>query len=282
MAYDFNKSNGTPVSVADGAIDTSQFSIGLVGKNVSGYGLTIAQTYVHMLEHFANNAQPSNPTTGQIWYDSTGSVLSLKVYDGTAWRRILSQDSTNVYVFDNDVTINGDLTIAGDLLPDADCDMAGNYDIGAPSLRFCTVYAITFDGTATAAEYSDLAERYEADQAYTPGTIVKIGGDKEVTQTTKECDEDSFGVVSTAPGLMMNSKAGEDETHPFIALFGRVHVRVTGEVEKGNRIVSSSTPGVGQVMQSGGLPSPYVIGRALESKSDAQEGLVLCAVRAVV
>ena len=57
---------------------------------------------------------------------------------------------------------------------------------------------------ATSAEYADLAERYEADAEYEAGTVVKIGGDKEITQTTQETDADVFGIISASPGFEMN------------------------------------------------------------------------------
>ena len=42
-----------------------------------------------------------------------------------------------------------------------------------------------FRGLATSAEYAHPAERYEADAEYEAGTIVKIGGTKEITQTNQ-------------------------------------------------------------------------------------------------
>ncbi len=132
-----------------------------------------------------------------------------------------------------------------------------------------------FRGTATSAEYADLAERYHADTVYQPGTVVKIGGDNEITQTLTECDENVFGIISTAPGFEMNSAAGTDETHPFVALAGRVPCQVIGTVQKGDRIVSSSTPGYARTAHMTDiLDYRIIIGRALADKTDDGEGLI--------
>ena len=83
-----------------------------------------------------------------------------------------------------------------------------------------------FRGLATSAEYADLAERYAADAEYDKGTVVRIGGTHEITQTMQHADTDVFGIVSTAPGFEMNAGAGSDATHPFVALAGRVPCKV--------------------------------------------------------
>lgn len=132
-----------------------------------------------------------------------------------------------------------------------------------------------FAGTALEALYADLAERYHADDHYQYGTVVQIGGEKEVTQTVSAYSPDVFGVVSTNPGLKMNAGAGNDMTHPYIALSGRIPVRVVGKVSKGERLVSSSIPG--HAMSAGseaGINWQYVIGRALEDKINDEPGIV--------
>ena len=147
-------------------------------------------------------------------------------------------------------------------------------DIGNSTTgRWQTMFATTFDGTATAAQYSDLAERYEADMNLEPGDVVKIGGAKEITKTTDYMDSNMFGVVSTQPGFMLNSAAGTDETHPFIALAGRVNVKVIGKVNKGQRLVSSTEPGVATIAPNG-VDAFAVIGRALGNKDTDGIGLL--------
>lgn len=110
--------------------------------------------------------------------------------------------------------------------------------------RFSRMYAERFIGEATSADYSDLAEYYHADADYIPGTIVKIGGGKEITQTTEQYDLDVFGIISTNPGVIMNEKMSSNPEYKHVALSGRIPVRVTGPISKGDKIVPSSVPGV--------------------------------------
>ena len=124
-------------------------------------------------------------------------------------------------------------------LPLAGGTMSGNINMGGYSIT----NAGTFNGTATSAKYADLAERYAADAPYSEGTVVVFGGEAEVTASTSYAQRSIAGVVSTKPAVMMNAEAGNSQTHPFIALQGRVPVKVTGEVKKGDILVASNIAG---------------------------------------
>ena len=127
-----------------------------------------------------------------------------------------------------------------------------------------SVNASLFKGIATSAYYADLAERYEADSAYDEGTVVVIGGLKEVTISTEHASTAVAGVVSKNPAYLMNSEAGTDETHPAIALKGRIPCKIYGPVKKGELLVSSSQlPGHATARQLEDDPNA-VIGKALE------------------
>jgi hypothetical protein len=95
------------------------------------------------------------------------------------------------------------------------------------------IYASLFQGTATAARYADLAEKYLADQEYEVGTVVVVGGTAEVTASSY--GELAIGVVSANPAFMMNKDL---EGGTYIALKGRVPVKVNGAVKKGDRLVA--------------------------------------------
>jgi microcystin-dependent protein len=73
-----------PITVADRSLDT-QTSVTFVGQNYTGYGPTIAENFLHLLENFAKNSAPPNPVEGQLWYDNSAGSNLLKVYDGTTW-----------------------------------------------------------------------------------------------------------------------------------------------------------------------------------------------------
>ena len=122
------------------------------------------------------------------------------------------------------------------------------------------------NATATAARYADLAERYEADAVYTAGTVVVVGGEKEITTTNQAANPAVAGVISQAPAYMMNSEAGSDETHPYVALKGRVKCKVYGAVTKGDLLVTSRHPGYACVQVHGDHPKA-VFAVALESFS---------------
>jgi hypothetical protein len=127
------------------------------------------------------------------------------------------------------------------------------------------------------ANYADMAERYEADAIYAPGTVLEIGGEKEVTSVKDELSENVFGVVSTNSAYLMNSGAGEDETHPQVALAGRVPVLVTGKLVKGQRLVSAGN-GRARGASKEELTPFNSIGRSLENKNDDGDGVVEAAV----
>ena len=96
------------------------------------------------------------------------------------------------------------------------------------------ITANIFNGTATAARYADLAEKYLADQEYEAGTVVMIGGEKEVTACA--WGKRAIGVVSTNPAFMMNKDL---EGGTYIALKGRVPVKVIGRVKKGDDLIAT-------------------------------------------
>lgn len=145
---------------------------------------------------------------------------------------------------------------------------SGVGNIGSSANSFNTVFA-----RSTSASYADVAERFAADETYEPGTVVEIGGVAEITESAEELSENVFGVISTRAAYLMNAAAGDDATHPPVAMTGRVPVRVVGTVKKGDRLVSAGQ-GLARAAQVGEITPFNVIGRALESKYDTDEGLV--------
>ena len=94
MAYQVNKTDGTIVAtVADGQIDTLSTDLTLIGKNYSGFGESLNENFVKLLENFSSTTQPSNPIKGQIWFDGTENKL--KVYSGTAFVPVSSATISN-------------------------------------------------------------------------------------------------------------------------------------------------------------------------------------------
>lgn len=254
MPYTVTKSDGVQtINIADGGFNTDT-SIPLLGQNVTNYGQNVATAFVHMLENFNHSSAPANPTTGQLWFDnSSGTEGELKVRVAGAWRRLPQFNA------------------AGHLIPIAD----DTYDLGSDTFKWRTIYGVTVEAT-----YADLAERYEADAIYPAGTVMKIGGEKEITATTDANDVEVFGVISDRPGLGLNADVtgGDKAMNPYVAIAGRIPVRVVGTVKKGQRLVTSMIPGVAMAADTADITSFMVIGRALENKTTEDEGLVLTTV----
>jgi len=85
MSYQLNKTDGTLLlDLIDGQIDTASTNLTLVGRNYTGYGESFNENFIKLLENFSNTAAPSNPLTGQLWWNSTDQRL--QVYDGLIWK----------------------------------------------------------------------------------------------------------------------------------------------------------------------------------------------------
>lgn len=193
---------------------------------------------------------PASPTNGQTY-----------TYTGTTW--VWNGSSWNVQTNGNFMNV----TVSGNILPAANAVS----NIGSVTNQFGEMY-----GTAYRARYADLAERYEADAPYDYGTVLVFGGEKEVTISTLAIQNKIAGVVSQNPAYQMNSSAGDDSTHPYVALQGRVPVKVIGPVSKGDMLVSSHIPGYAFKWHSD-YEDPRMtayIGIAIEDKFDEEPGYV--------
>ncbi len=140
---------------------------------------------------------------------------------------------------------------------------------------------VYYHGTASESRqsyYADIAERYEADAEYEPGTIVMLGGEKEITAVNEPLSNEVFGVISTDPAYLLNSGAGTNKTHPPVALTGRVPVKVVGIVKKGNRLVSAGN-GQARAASPSEITPWNVIGKSLQNKTDTGPGVVEAVVK---
>jgi len=127
------------------------------------------------------------------------------------------------------------------------------------------ITANIFNGTATAARYADLAEKYLADRDYVPGTVVVIGGTKEVT--AGDVNTRAIGVVSANPAFMMNKDL---EGGTYIALKGRVPCKTYGSVQKGDRLIAG--PSGTAMAAHGNYANVFAI--ALESTSTQSDNTI--------
>jgi len=141
--------------------------------------------------------------------------------------------------------------------------------LGSATVRWNNVFAVNGGFLSVNANYADLAEKYVADAAYTPGTVLMFGGDKEVTQCAHDMCSRVAGVVSTTPAYLMNSGL-EGEHTVELALTGRVPTKVRGPILKGDLMVSA---GDGHARAEGLPQVGTVIGKALED-FDGDSGVI--------
>jgi hypothetical protein len=127
------------------------------------------------------------------------------------------------------------------------------------------IYANRFEGTAAEAEYADLAEKYLTDADYDVGTVVTVGGEAEVRAAI--FGDRAIGVISAHPAYLMNSASNGQA----VALKGRVPVKVTGAIKKGDRLIAADN---GCAVHAGFHQYQDVFAIALETNNDVGIKLV--------
>ena len=230
---------------------------GTLSVNTTGYAATVS-----------TNAQPN--------ITSVGTLSSLTVTANIGGGNILTGGLisatgaiTGAAITGSSLTVTtGNIT--GGNIVNGGSNGAGN--IGSSTTYFNTVFA-----KATSAQYADLAEMYAADAHYAPGTVIEFGGEKEVTTSSTSHSTRVAGIVSTNPSYLMNSTLASDYAVQ-VALVGRVPCRVVGTVAKGDRMVSSSLPGVATALDTNLYAPGCIIGKALEDYDSDAEGVIEVAV----
>jgi hypothetical protein len=223
------------------ANDTTSGTLGILNDG----GLTVGSDSDGRLLVSTNDVILRNQT-------SDGNIL-IQVNDGGVNTTVLNINGASATVGVTGITNLGS-------------NATGN--IGSSSSYFNTVFA-----TATTALYADVAERFESDLTYDAGTVVELGGTKEITMVRDELSDSVFGVISTRPAFTMNGGAGTDQTHPPVAMTGRVPVKTVGSVRKGDRLVSAGN-GIARAAQPGEATAFNTIGRALVDKLSTDVGTV--------
>lgn len=266
--------------------DTNATTSGTLGV-VNDTGLTVGADNDIRLSVTGADAYISNQTSdGDVFIrvlKSVGGVTNALTIDGaTAAVSIAATPSasdnslkvaTTAYVDTNTLYRNGTNSITGTILPNANV----THNLGSASFRFNSIFCNTLNGTSLAALYADLAERFAADGVYEPGTVVALGGPEEITAVAEELSDSVFGVISSRAAYLMNSQAGDDATHPAVAMTGRVPVKVVGKINKGDRLVSAGN-GIARAAGPGEATSFNTIGRSLEVKDSTEVGTVLAVV----
>ena len=273
-----------------GAVSTTAITSGTTNATVSGTALTVtASGNTELVIDDTNSTFSGNVVvSGNLTVNGTTETIATT--NTTIADNIIELQS-GISASSNDAGIIIERGTTGNnacIIWDESADkftMGTTTATGSDKSGGITVSAATLvadlEGTATAAQYSDVAERFASDTAYTPGTVVALGGAQEITAVNEEASDEVFGVVSSLDqaAFKMNGGAGTDETHPYIAMTGRVDVKVIGTVNKGDRLVTASVPGYARAATKAECTAFNVIGRALTNKSTEGQGSVLAAVR---
>ena len=196
-------------------------------------------------------------TTGVITFGTTNitfvQISSAQIYSAGAGLALAGTTFS--------ITVANPINVIG--ITNAGSNGVGN--IGNVSSQFNTVFA-----KATSAQYADLAEMYQADADYAPGTVLDFGGSHEVTLSQRDSSRKVAGVVSTQPAHVMNSTVTGQHVIP-LALAGRVPVSVTGTVEKGDMLVSA---GNGCARAESDPQLGTVIGKAIQNFQGGGVGVI--------
>lgn len=164
-----------------------------------------------------------------------------------------------------------------------------NFDSSLPHGVFKGVGAVSLNSTSNAygdtkfnfygnihatrvynAVYNDYAEYFkkkDVNEYLEPGDIVVLDNNNEYIKSTKEYETTVVGVYSDSYGHILGGTGNmeEDEKNYIpVGLSGRVDVKITGKIKKGDMIVSSNIPGVG--MKANEFKMGTIIGKALEDK----------------
>ena len=122
-----------------------------------------------------------------------------------------------------------------------------------------------------------MAERYATDVAVEIGDVVILGGSEEITKCMDDKSDAVFGVISESPAFLMNSQAGNNDTHPMVALKGRVMVKITGTGSAGDRVVSAGN-GEARVAAEGEATAFNTLGRLIKHKYKEETALTECVI----
>ncbi len=219
--------NSTGVHKGNILADDNSVAYASITKTFTGsFAGTLTGNVIGSVTGTSTNALTLNSLLGEQGAVATSVVLRDGSANITANRFIGTADQSNRLKID-DAAVDTDVNYRSAKTTKTANTIAARDGLG-------NLLANTFDGTATAAQYADLAEKYLADQEYDAGTVMVIGGEKEVTASS--WGKRAIGVVSTNPAFMMNKDL---EGGTYVALKGRVPVKVIGRIKKGDELIAA-------------------------------------------
>ena len=221
--------------------------------------LTVEDNIIEVNRNISNAAAMPNFSGLKINRGATSTVTEQDLY--WVWDETFADDGTTTFG-----NAGGAFTAF---------KSGGGDEMSAPTL--VDLRANVVHATSTSAQYADLAERYAADEPMEVGDVVELGGSQEITKCVDEKSTRVFGVVSEAPAFLMNKDAGNNDSHPMIALKGRVRVKVKGPGHAGERLVSAGN-GEAKVAKLDECTAFSVIGRLIKTKYSSITELTECVI----
>ena len=222
--------------------------------------LSVEDNIIELNRNVSSNAGMPNFTGLKVNRGSTSSATEQNLY--WVWDETFADDGT---------TTHGNAGGAWTAFKSG----GGDDELSAPTL--VDVRANIVHATSTSAQYADLAERYAADMQLSVGEVVMLGGAEEVTRCDTDACNSVFGVVSQSPAFLMNAQAGNNDSHPMIALKGRVLVKIKGKGEAGDRIVSAGN-GEARVASIEECTTFNTLGRLIKHKYNEDTALTECVI----
>ena len=223
--------------------------------------LSIEDNIIELNRNVSNNAGMPNHTGLKVNRGETSSATEQDLY--WVWDETFADDGT---------TIHGNAGGAWTAFK-----AAANTDTALEAPTLVDIRANIVHATSTSAQYADLAERYESDVPTEVGDVVILGGSAEITKCNDEMSDAVFGVISESPAFLMNASAGNNESHPMVALKGRVLVKIQGTGKAGDRIVSAGN-GEARVEDLGKCTAFNTIGRLIKDKYNKETALTECVI----
>jgi hypothetical protein len=280
------------------------FSGNVTGNNVFSTGVisAVGNIFGGGIRSTSGPTAPVNPSVGDFWYNTTTNAQYRYTFDGTDYFWLDDYGSTigidgsfssvtngtsNITIANTNsnaaVSINGTSNVVifattgeyvNGIISASGNITGGNLLTAGLVSSVGNVYGNYFNGTATSAEYADLAEIYAADFIYDSGTVVIFGGTSEITASSISHDRRIAGVISTNPAYLMNSGISGIN----VALTGRIPCKVVGIISKGDLLVASDLSGVATSLDDNRYKPGCIIGKSLEDYNSNDVGIIEIAV----
>ena len=222
--------------------------------------LSVEDNIIELNRNISNNAGMPNFTGLKVNRGEASTATEQNLY--WVWDETFADDGT---------TIHGNAGGAWTAFKSG----GGDAELSAPTL--VDIRANIVHATSTAAQYADLAERYEADMQLEVGDVVILGGEAEITRCEDDLSDAVFGVISQTPAFLMNAEAGNNDSHPMVAMNGRVMVKVKGRGDAGDRVVSAGD-GAARVAEPEECTHFNVLGRLIKTKYHKETALTECVI----